>query len=116
MRTCILSIAFVVALLLATVKARAQHDTRVGPTEAADIERGQKIYEKNCVICHFGTSAEKKIGPGLKGMMKRDRFLNGWKANNENMRRWIVNGGKNMPPSRLNNEQIRELIAYVKTL
>ncbi|HKW87812.1 MAG TPA: cytochrome c [Candidatus Acidoferrales bacterium] len=104
------------ALLSLGNMAAAQREARIKSTEASDGTRGQKIYEKHCAICHFATSAEKKIGPGMKGIMKREKFSNGWKVNDENMRRWIEDGGKNMPPSRLNQEPIRELIAYLKTL
>ena len=106
----------VLALLSAFALASAQRGNRLKSTDASDIDRGQKIYEKNCAICHFAASPEKKIGPGMKGVMKKPKFSNGWKVNDENMRRWIEVGGKNMPPSRLNAEQIRELIAYLKTL
>ena len=116
MRACIFSLAFVTALLLAAGMARAQRNVGVKATEASDVARGEKTYEKNCAICHFAASPEKKIGPGMKGIMKKEKFSNGWKMNDEDLRRWIEDGGKDMPPSHLNREQIRELIAYVKTL
>lgn len=116
MRACIFSLAFVTALLLAAGMAGAQRNVGVKATEASDVARGEKIYEKNCEICHFAASPEKKIGPGMKGIMKKEKFSNGWKMNDENLRRWIEDGGKNMPPSHLNREQIRELVAYIKTL
>lgn len=110
------SMCVIFALLLGCALVDAQRENRMRSTEASDVERGQKIYEKKCAICHFATSAEKKIGPGMKGIMKNEKFSNGRKVNDEDMRRWIEDGGKNMPPSRLNVEQIRELIAYLKTL
>lgn len=109
-------ICLVGVISVAAGLAGAQRKAGVKATESSDVARGEEIYEKNCAICHFATSPEKKIGPGLKGIMKKDRFSNGQKVNDENMRRWIENGGKDMPPSHLNAEQIRELIAYVKTL
>jgi cytochrome c len=104
------------ALLITAAASGAHRGASIRSTEASDIARGQKIYEKSCAICHFAASTEKKIGPGLKGEMKREKFVSGGKVNDENLRRWIESGGKNMPPSSLNREQIRELIAYVKTL
>jgi cytochrome c len=111
-----IGISVIGVMLFAAGIAGAQRGTRVKSTEASDIARGQEIYEKSCAICHFATSMEKKIGPGLKGIMKKEKFSNRWKVDDENLRRWLEDGGKNMPPSRLNGEQIRELIAYVKTL
>lgn len=109
-------ISLVVVMLIAAGMVEAQHKARMKATESSDVARGEEVYEKSCAICHFATSAEKKIGPGLKGIMKREKFSNGWKVDDENLRRWIEDGGKNMPPSRLNGEQIREMIAYVNTL
>lgn len=50
--------------------------------------------------------------------MKRPKFKNGMAANDNNLRRVIERGGKDMPgfSDSLKQKQIRELIAYVKTL
>lgn len=87
-------------------------------SEAADAAKGKQIYDAKCEICHYSKSAEKKIGPGLAGLMKRERFRNEMKADDENLRRVIERGGKDMPGFRnsLKPEQIRDLIAYVKSL
>lgn len=85
---------------------------------SADVTKGKQVYAQKCEICHYSTSAEKKIGPGLAGLMKRERFRNGMKADDENLRRVIEHGGKDMPGFRtsLKPAEIRDLIAYVKTL
>ena len=87
-------------------------------SEAADAARGKQVYAQKCEICHYSTSAEKKIGPGLAGLMKRETFHNRMKADDENLRRVIERGGKDMPGFRssLKTAEIRDLIAYVKTL
>jgi mono/diheme cytochrome c family protein len=107
------------AVLLAIVfAAKAQIRPRMTATEAVEAERGKAIYNQKCEVCHFTTSTEKKIGPGLEGLMKREKFSNGMKATATNLQRVIERGGKDMPGFRssLSDEQIRELIAYVKTL
>ena len=87
-------------------------------SETADAVKGKQIYDAKCEICHYSSSAEKKIGPGLAGLMKRETFHNKMKANDENLRRVIERGGKDMPGYRnsLKPAEIRDLIAYVKTL
>jgi len=87
-------------------------------SEAADVAEGKQVYANRCEICHYSASDEKKIGPGLAGLMKRERFRNGMKADDATLRRVIELGGKDMPGYRdsLKAEQIRDLIAYVKTL
>jgi len=86
--------------------------------EKAAIERGRIVYRERCEICHFSESDAQKIGSGMKGIYKRGKFPDGSKVNDASMEKWIVNGGKNMPPYKavLNPGQIRDLIAYLKTL
>jgi cytochrome c len=93
------------------------HASRIGPGPAV-IERGMTVYKDQCAICHFSDSDAKKIGPGLKGIFKREKFHDGGKVDDPSMEKWILSGGKNMPPfkSVLNTIQIRDLIAYLRTL
>jgi cytochrome c2 len=83
-----------------------------------DPSDGKHVFAQKCEACHFDLSSEKKIGPGLAGLMKRAKFKNGMAADEYHLRRVIDRGGKDMPPFRglLTEKQIRDLIAYVKTL
>lgn len=85
---------------------------------AGDAAKGAQVFQDRCEICHFSTSTKKKIGPGLAGLMKRERFDNGMKADDEHLRIVIERGGKDMPGFRgvINDAQVRDLIAYVRTL
>jgi len=105
------------AFALFPVARPATEATTKNP-EAVEVTKGKQIYKQKCKICHYSASTTKKIGPGLAGLMKREKFRNGMKANDENLRRVIERGGKNMPGAgdSLKNDQLRELIAYVKTL
>ncbi len=70
-------------------------------------------------MCHFADSDQKKIGPGLKGISKRGTFtVNGNKVTTESLRTWIENGDSQMPGMKdsLDAAQIRDVVAYVKTL
>ena len=40
-----------------------------------DAARGKEVFEQ-CAMCHNADSAEKKQGPGLKGLFKRDKLSN----------------------------------------
>jgi mono/diheme cytochrome c family protein len=86
--------------------------------ERAAIARGLVVYKDRCAICHFSESDAKKIGPGLGGIYKREKFTGGGKVDDASMEKWILNGGKNMPPfkSVINPNQARDLITYLKTL
>jgi cytochrome c2 len=97
--------------------ATEKTDTRVAGLPAA-MARGNTVYRDRCEICHFSESDAKKLGPGLKEIYKRGKFANGSKVDDASMEKWIVNGGKDMPPfgKVLNAAQIHDLIAYLKTI
>jgi len=86
---------------------------------AAAVARGKTLFTQKCSVCHYDTSDQKKIGPGLKGLYKRGTFsVSGAKITDENLKTWIENGDQLMPPFKdvLETDQIKDVIAYVKTL
>ncbi|MBZ5698748.1 MAG: cytochrome c [Acidobacteriia bacterium] len=86
--------------------------------EQAAITRGSIVYGHRCEICHSSESDAQKYGSSMKGIYKRGKFADGSKVNDASIEKWIVNGGKGMPSYKevLNSGQIRDLIAYIKTL
>src|SRR5712664_956484 len=90
-----------------------------GNGNAAAAARGKEIFDKKCGICHYADNDQKKIGPGLKGLSKRGTFtVNNNKVTDETLKTWIENGDTLMPPFKdvLEPAQIKDVIAYVKTL
>jgi cytochrome c len=90
-----------------------------GGTNAAAVARGKDLFQQKCALCHYDTSDQKKIGPGLKGLNKRGTFtVNGNKVTDDNLRTWIENGDQLMPPFKdvLEAGQIKDVVAYVRTL
>jgi cytochrome c len=90
-----------------------------GHAAAGSATRGKDVFEKKCAMCHFADSDQKKIGPGLKGLSKRGTFtVNGNKVTTESLKTWIENGDSQMPGMKdtLDAAQIRDVVAYVKTL
>jgi len=90
-----------------------------GGAKAAAVARGKEVFEKKCGLCHFADSDAKKIGPGLKGIGKRGTFtVNNSKVTDESLKTWIENGDSLMPPFKeaLEEAQIKDVVAYVKTL
>jgi cytochrome c len=86
---------------------------------AAAVARGKTLFQQKCSVCHYDTSDQKKIGPGLKGLSKRGTFsVNGNKITDDSLKTWIENGDQLMPPFKevLEPPQIKDVIAYVKTL
>jgi cytochrome c2 len=82
-----------------------------------DAAKGKVVFQQ-CAMCHRGDSAEKKIGPGLKGLFQKDKLLNGKKATEGNIRAQIDGGGNGMPPYKdmLSEQEKDDVMAYLKTL
>jgi cytochrome c len=98
-------------------KAPAKKSTAGG--SAAAVARGKEVFDKKCAVCHYADSDAKKIGPGLKGIGKRGTFtVNNSKVTDESLKTWIENGDNLMPPFKeaLDPAQIKDVVAYVKTL
>jgi len=90
-----------------------------GHAAAGSAVKGKQVFEQKCAMCHFADSDQKKIGPGLKGISKRGTFtVNGNKVTTESLKTWIENGDSQMPGMKdsLDAAQIRDVVAYVKTL
>lgn len=88
------------------------------PAVAADAAKGKELFDDQCSVCHETASTEKKMGPGLKGLFKRDKMTNGKKPTVENVTKVIQEGGNGMPAYAdiLSKEELEHLLAYLKTL
>ena len=82
-----------------------------------DPEKGKTVFGQ-CAICHNPAGTEKKMGPGLKGLFKKDKLSNGKKPTEANVRARIDDGGDGMPAYKdvLGDQEKDDLIAYLKTL
>lgn len=82
-----------------------------------DAAKGKEVFEQ-CGVCHNADSAEKKMGPGLKGLFTKDKLANGKKPTEANVRAKIDEGGNGMPAYKemLSDDEKGDLIAYLKTL
>ena len=89
-----------------------------GASKGGDTDKGKTLFGQQCVTCHNAANNEKKLGPGLKGLFKLDKLVNGKKATEQNIRAQIDNGGNGMPPYKdmFSDGEKDDLIAYLKTL
>jgi cytochrome c len=113
-----LSLAGCAALVAGSALLGQEPGKKTG-NNAAAVARGKTIFQQKCTVCHYDTSDQKKIGPGLKGISKRGTFsVNGSKISDETLKTWIENGDQLMPGLKdsLEAQQIKDVIAYVKTL
>jgi mono/diheme cytochrome c family protein len=102
-----------------TGQQKSQTKKSNGGANGAAAARGKALFDSKCSICHYADNDQKKIGPGLKGISKRGTFtVNNNKVTDETLKTWIENGDSLMPPFKdvLEPAQIKDVIAYVKTL
>jgi mono/diheme cytochrome c family protein len=85
---------------------------------SGDVTKGEAVFAQQCATCHNAASAERKIGPGLKGLFKRTRLPSGKPATEQTIRARIDDGGNGMPAYRdlLSEPEGSALIAYLRTL
>jgi cytochrome c2 len=82
-----------------------------------DPAKGKAVFE-NCAVCHNADNVEKKMGPGLKGLFKKDKMANGKKPTEASVRARIDEGGSGMPAYKdmLSDGEKDDLMAFLKTL
>jgi cytochrome c len=91
--------------------------TQALPAAAGDAAKGKEVFEQ-CSVCHNADSTDKKMGPGLKGLYKKDKLANGKKPTDATIRAKIDEGGNGMPAYKdmLSDQEKDDLLAYLKTL
>lgn len=98
-----------------------------------DAANGKLIFEGEggCAACH-STGTDQLVGPGLAGVLSpagvkhpsnvnyNGKLPNGKERTEENYADWIRNGGQGqigmMSPHDLTDQQIADLLAYLRTL
>jgi mono/diheme cytochrome c family protein len=113
----LLSIALLLAGCSGCEVERRKSDAELGltPQQAS----GRHIYDQYCDRCHSPYSSQKRQGPSLKGVFKRQYFSSsGMPANDTRAEQIIRYGRGKMPGSGqvLSQEQIEDLLAYLHTL
>ncbi len=82
-----------------------------------DATKGKEVFEQ-CGVCHNTDNPDKKMGPSLMGLFKKEKMTNGKKPTEANVKAVIDAGGNGMPAyaDMLSDEEKNHVIAYLKTL
>jgi cytochrome c len=86
--------------------------------QKGDAAKGKEVFDQ-CSVCHNADSTEVKMGPGLKGLFKKDKMTStGKPPNDANVLQKINEGGNGMPAYKdiLSDAEKANVIAYLKTL
>ena len=105
------------AIALAGASLYSPHAYAQGKKGGGDAAKGKMVFEQ-CAVCHDAESNDAKIGPGLKGLFKKDKLPSGKATSDANVMTQINDGGNGMPAYKdiLSAPEKADLLAYLKTL
>jgi len=78
--------------------------------------RGAQVFHQKCARCHNPTTTSPLNGPGLQAITKIKAMPSGAPPTDERMTYVIEHGRNNMPASQLTDDQLSDLLAYLRTL
>lgn len=80
--------------------------------------RGHEVFVRECARCHDANDQRAKHGPGLQAMFKQKYLASGAPANDDRVTNVIMDGHGMMPAfgNTMDEEQLRDLLAYLHTL
>lgn len=82
------------------------------------IDNGKILFQNKCISCHFTEKEDKKIGPGLKNLLKNEKLpQSGRRATVENVKQQLIRPILKMPSfANLSEQEFADLFAYLETL
>ena len=78
--------------------------------------RGAAVYQAKCARCHRPNDTKPLNGYGLQALTKVKSMPSGAPPTDERMTDRILHGYGNMPATPLGDEQLADLIAYLRTV
>jgi mono/diheme cytochrome c family protein len=82
----------------------------------AQEARGAAVYQMHCARCHRPNDTHSLNGPGLQAITKESSMPSGAPPTDERLTAVIVRGRGMMPATSLTDDQLHDLLAYLKTL
>ena len=78
--------------------------------------RGAQVYKQYCARCHYPTNTHSLHGPGLQAITKVKAMPSGAPPTDERITTVILRGRNMMPATSLTDDQLNDLLAYIRTL
>lgn len=78
--------------------------------------RGAQVYRVKCGKCHRPNDTRPLNGPGLQAITKVKAMPSGTPPSDERMTYVILHGRNMMPGTQLTDDQLSDLLAYLRTL
>jgi mono/diheme cytochrome c family protein len=115
MRRVLIACCTGLVICLLGITAVQSQSSNVAPSASSGTasQRGSAIFRRSCSVCHGIHQGETKVGPSLYGELRQ-----GSGHTEQQVGQVIVDGKGNMPSfkEKLDSEQMKDLIAYLKTL
>lgn len=114
-------ISFFVLILAASVAMLVAGCKKLPPSKpesewTAQEASGAVVYKNYCAKCHYANNVYDLHGPGLQALYKQKYMPSGAPANDARITQVILHGRAMMPPTQLNDDQLADLLVYLKTL
>jgi cytochrome c2 len=106
---------------LRTLGAQAESPEISEPSKTLNqgsAEKGATLFKNKCLSCHYADKEESKHGPGLKNILKKERLPSSKRQTSiDNIKKQLKTPFLAMPSFvSLSEQEIADLIAYLKTL
>lgn len=112
----IFSLILLFAAALLTTGCKKLPPSKPASEWTAQEASGALVYKNYCAKCHYANNIYDLHGPGLQALYKQKYMPSGAPANDERITQVILHGRGMMPATQLTDDQLADLIAYLKTL
>jgi mono/diheme cytochrome c family protein len=103
-------------LALAAAGCRSLPPSKPSSEWTAQEARGAAVYQVHCARCHRPNDTHPLNGPGLQAITKVTAMPSGAPPTDERLTAVIERGRGMMPATSLTDDQLQDLLAYMKTL
>jgi mono/diheme cytochrome c family protein len=78
--------------------------------------RGAQVFHQKCAKCHYPTTTKGLNGPGLQAITKIKAMPSGAPPTDERLTYTILHGRGQMNPTKLTDNELSDLLAYIHSL
>jgi mono/diheme cytochrome c family protein len=104
------------ALAVVVIGCRSLPPSKPASEWTPEEARGAAVFQARCARCHAPTTTTGLHGPGLQAITKVKAMPSGAPPTDERLTELILHGRKMMPATPVDDEQLRDLLAYLHTL
>ena len=108
--------AWAACLAVALIGCKPLPPSKPASEWTAQESRGAAVFQQKCARCHNATNTRPLNGPGLQALTKLKAMPSGAPPTDERLTEVILHGRQMMPATPLNDQQLQDLLAYLRTL